>query len=260
MRINTRHHCEFTTADLYSALNVWYRSTVGGLLLTEIKARLDVILPRLFGYYALQIGNLAGSIDLLASSRIKQRFCLDINAGSVELLAKVDDLPFQQDSLDLILLMHSLDFAEDPHRILREVDRTLIPEGHVVIVGFNPVSLFGLWRITPGRKKRVPWCGRFYSCSRLRDWLSLLGFDALASSNLGFRPPIQHMGLQQRLEFLETAGDRYLPYFGGIHVILAQKKVATLTPIKPRWRPRKSLLAGNLTEPSTRELSRDKAC
>jgi hypothetical protein len=82
----------------------------------------------------------------------------------------------------------------------------------------------------------------------------LLGFDALASNNLGFRPPIQHMGLQRRLEFLERAGVRYLPYFGGIHVVLAQKKVAILTPIKPRWRSRKSLLAGNLTEPSAREL------
>jgi SAM-dependent methyltransferase len=254
MSINTRHHFEFTNTDLYSALNVWYQSPVGRLLLTEIRAQLDVMLPRLFGYYALQVGDLAASIDLMASSRIKQRFCLDMNPGSVDLLAKADELPFQQDSLDLILLMHSLDFAEDPHRVLREVDRTLIPEGHVVIVGFNPMSLFGLWKITPGHKNRVPWCGCFYRCSRLKDWLSLLGFKALASNNLGFRPPIQHMGLQHRLEFLERVGVRYLPYFGSIHVILAQKKVATLTPIKPRWRSRKSLLAGNLTEPSAREL------
>jgi SAM-dependent methyltransferase len=254
MSMNTRHYFEFTTADLYSALNAWYQSPVGRQLLTEIRAQLDVMLPRLFGYYALQVGNLGANVDLMANSHIKQRFCLDMNPGSADLLAKADALPFQEDSLDLILLMHSLDFAEAPHRVLREVDRTLIPEGHVVIVGFNPMSLFGLWKIMPGRKNRVPWCGRFYSGSRLKDWLSLLGFEALASNNLGFRPPIQRMGLQQRLEFLERGGVRYLPYFGSIHVILAQKKLATLTPIKPRWRSRKSLLAGNLTEPSAREL------
>ncbi len=252
--MKTCHHGDFSPAQLCAALRAWYSTSVGELVSSEIKARVDSILPRLFGYYALQIGELAADVDLLDISRIKKQIRLDIIPGHVNLLASAEDLPFQEDSLDLIILVHSLDFAADPYRILREVDRTLIPEGHVVIIGFNPLSLFGVWKMVLSKNNRIPWCGRFYSSARLRDWFSLLGFDTLISDNLFFRPPIQHAGLQQRLNFLEKAGRRFIPYVGGVHVILAQKKLATLTPIKPRWRPRKSLLPSNLTEPSTREV------
>ena len=255
--MKTRHHCELSHVQISSALRSWYASKVGAFLLNDIKAQLDLLLPQIFGFYALQIGC---SIDMLTSSRIKRRIKLDFDTRDVNLLASPDYLPFQEDSLDLILLMHSLDFAEDPHRILREVDRTLIPEGYVLIVGFNPASLYGVWKLFKQRKNSVPWCGRFYTSARLRDWLSLLGFDTLVSNTLGFRPPIQHTGLQQRLVFVERTGVKFAPYLGGIHVILAQKKVATLTPLRRRWFPRRSLLAGNLTEPSTRESTHDQAC
>lgn len=257
--MKTRHHCELTHVQVSAALRAWYASKVGEFLLNDTKAQLDLLLPQIFGFYALQIGYLSSGVDMMASSRIKRRIKLDFNPEDVDLLANPDNLPFQEDSLDLILLMHCLDFAEDPHQILREVDRTLIPEGHVVIVGFNPASLYGVWKMLQQRKNRVPWCGRFYTTGRLRDWLSLLGFNTLVSSTLGFRPPIQHTGLQQRLAFVERAGIKFAPYLGGIHVILAQKKVATMTQIRTRWFQRRSLLAGNLTEPSMRDVVHDEA-
>ncbi|MCP4409612.1 MAG: class I SAM-dependent methyltransferase [Gammaproteobacteria bacterium] len=218
---------------------------------------LDSLLPRLFGYYALQIGCLDQRMDMLAQSRINHCIHLGIVAGSVDLLAKADYLPFKKDSLDLVLLLHTLDFAHDPHGILREIDRILIPEGHVVIVGFNPMSLYGLWKVLPGQKNRVPWCGRFYSLIRLRDWLSLLGFDTLANHCLGHNPPIQNSGLHKYLAIAEKVSHRLAPSLGALNVVLAQKKEATLTPIKPRWVPHQGLLPGNLAEPSTREVSRD---
>ena len=258
--MKTRHNCESTHEQISSALRAWYASKVGAFLLNDIKAQLDLLLPQIFGFYALQVGCLGCGVEMLASSRIKRRIKLDFDPKDVNLLASPDNLPFQEDSLDLILLMHSLDFAEDPHRILREVDRTLIPEGYVLIIGFNSVSLYGVWKLFQRRKNRMPWCGRFYTSARLKDWLSLLGFDILVSNTLGFRPPIQHIGLQQRLVFAEKTGIKFVPYLGGIHVILAQKKLATLTPLRRRWFPRRSLLAGNLTEPSTRESAHDQVC
>lgn len=255
--MKVRYSCDLTHAQISTGLRTWYASKVGDILLDDIQIQLDAWLPQIFGFYALQIGFLGHKTDLLINSRIKRRITLDfIQENNVNLLANPDNLPFQEDSLDLVLLMHTLDFAEDPHRILREIDRTLIPEGHLIIIGFNPASVYGVWKLMQWRKNRVPWCGRFYTSARLRDWLSLLGFDVLASSTQGFRPPVQHTGLQQRMVILEKAGARLVPYLGGIHVILAQKKVVSLTPVRSRWIPRRSLLAGNLTEPSTRKMER----
>lgn len=258
--MNAIDHRKLSSSQIRFDLKAWYASGVGGYLLQDIKAHLDDILPSLFGYYALQIGELDAKTDMLASSRIRHRIRLDVTQGSIDLLGRPDDLPFKQDSLDLILLLHTLDFSLDPHRILREVDRTLIPEGHLLIVCFNALSLYGLWKMLPGKKKRAPWCGTFYSSARLRDWLSLLGFDTLNSRNLGHRPPVNYVGLQHHLSFVEKFGNRFVPYLGGVHVMLAKKKVATLTPIRPRWLPRRKLLAGNLTEPSTRGSSHGQCC
>lgn len=248
-----------SSAQIFLALQDWYSSRLGRSLLHGINDCLDSLLPRLFGYYALQIGCLDQGMDMLAKSRINHRIHLGIATGSVDLLANADYLPFKEDSLDLVLLLHTLDFARDPHGILREIDRILIPEGHVVIVGFNPLSLYGLWKVLPGQRKRVPWCGRFYSLIRLRDWLSLLGFDTLVSHCLGHKLPIQYSGLQQYLATVEKIGHRMVPSLGALNVVLAQKKEVILTPIRPRWVPHQGLLAGNLAEPSTRKISRDLA-
>lgn len=254
--MKSRHCCKMSSTQVFSALQDWYATSPGRYLLHGINDCLDSLLPRLFGYYAVQIGCLDQGRDMLAKSRINNCIHLGVATGSVDLLANADYLPFKEDSLDLVLLLHTLDFAHDPHSILREIDRILIPEGHVVIVGFNPMSLYGLRKVLPGQKNRVPWCGRFYSLIRLRDWLSLLGFDTLVSHCLGHRPPMQYSGLQQYLVIAEKVGHRLAPSLGALNVVLAQKKEATLTPIRPRWVPHQGLLAGNFTEPSTREVSR----
>jgi SAM-dependent methyltransferase len=258
--MKTRHHCKSSSEQIFSALQDWYSSSVGDFLLCDIKSCLDSLLPKLFGYYALQVGYPNHRMDMLAASRVKCRFYLDVTPGPIDLLATADDLPIKEDSLDLILLLHTLDFAQDPHKILREIDRTLIPEGHLVVVGFNPVSWYGFWKVFSGQRNRVPWCGQFYTAARLRDWLSVLGFDVLRNHCLGYRPPIQYSGLQRYLAFTDRVGPRVFPYMGGVNVMLAQKKVATLTPIRPRWLSSRGFMAGNLTEPSTREVVRDQAC
>jgi SAM-dependent methyltransferase len=144
------------------------------------------------------------------------------------------------DSLDVVLLSHVLEFSEQPHEVLREVDRILIPEGHVIVVGFNPWSLWGLWRLVLGWRKKAPWCGKFINAVRLRDWLQLLGFDVVQTKGYFYRPPIGRRRVLDKLTFLERLGTRCWPFFSGGYYILAKKRVSTLTPIRPRWRPRRS--------------------
>lgn len=230
----------------------WYAQGLGQWLLENEQQQLDRILPNLFGYHLIQVGHMVDA-DLLYSSRISHRVVVDSEIRDQEaatagptLLGRPDALPLQRDSVDVVVLPHILEFEASPHEVLREVERVLVAEGHVVILGFNPWSLWGLWRLLRRRRGHPPWYGTFRSVLRLKDWLALLGYDIIMARNDFYRPPLRHAGLMRRLSFLERLGNRWWPFLGGAYVIVARKRVVTLTPIKPRWRPRRRLVQVDL--------------
>ncbi len=240
-------------------LRNWYQRPAGQLLLAAEREQLDEVLPTLFGYHIIQVGSLLND-ELMASSRIPHRVLLDPDAEYARPNACVypDALPIASDCVDVVLLPHTLEFERDPHQLLREVDRVLIPEGHVVVMGFNPWSLWGLRRLLRRRKRQTPpWNGDFLTTSRIRDWMALLGFEVVRIQRYLYRPPLERCRVMGKLKFLESSGARLWPRFSGAYLIVAKKKVATLTPIKQRWRPTRKLV-GDLTGPTTR--SRHRAC
>lgn len=233
-------------ADTQAQLNVWFQQFPGQAILEMEAEQLSHVLPGLFGYHLLQIGFCQALAPALTNSKISHRMVMNndphsrLQCGYSEVVAEAEALPYRADSLDVIVLSHALEYSESPHQILREIERCLIPEGHAVFVCFNPVGYSGLWRLFQAWKARPPWNGHFLSRTRLRDWLALLGFDVVESRCLFYRPPFKRLGLMRRLEFMERLGQRWWSMFGGVYILVAQKRVATLTPIKPRWRPRRS--------------------
>lgn len=240
--------------DIRQGLRAWYNRPVGQLLLAQEREQLDAILPTLFGYYAVQVGCLLGN-DLLASSRISNKILIDPDNGGETLTPAIygypDAMPVASDSVDVVVLPHTLEFERDPHQILREADRVLIPEGHVVVLGFNPWSLWGLWRLVFGRSGKAPWCGDFLSLTRTRDWMALLGFDVVLVRHYFFRPPLQTCAMMNKLSFMEKLGAKLWPQLSGAYVLVAKKRVATITPIRPRWSPGRKLM-GEMPRPTTR--------
>ena len=238
-----------------AGLPAWYGSYLGRLLARAEREALDALLPDLFGYHLVQLGG--HGENLCENSRISHCMVLDERAHSeTGLLADNAALPFASESVDVVVMPHSLEFHPNPHAILREVDRILIPEGHVVILNFNPLSLWGLTRLLLGWRKQMPWRGQYYRRARLRDWLSLLGFDYVYGRQIFFRPPIQHEKTMQKLEFMESFGQRIMPLFAGVTIMLARKRTSTLTPIGPRWRKEK-ISHNPMAEPSTRGMHYD---
>lgn len=241
-------------------LRAWYEGRLGQLLLECERRELDEVLANLFGYYLLQVGAVMDAY-LLESSRIRHQLVVD-SAWPAEpcrawpgqvasLCGRPQQLPVQSDSVDVVLLAHTLEFAPSAHEVLREVERVLVAEGHVVILGFNPWSVWGMRRLLRGRRRwHAPWHGTFRGVYRIKDWLSLLGFDIVQVRPYFFRPPLQHETTMRRLEWLERLGRRWWPVLGGAYLIVAKKRVTTLTPIKPRWRPRRSLLQPDVPKPT----------
>lgn len=232
-------------------LTDWINTSLGRLLVEQERQSLEKRLSNLFGYYLIQIGTLDPKLDLLHGSPAKSKLLLDFDARDLSLRADPLLLPLATDSVDGVLLHHTLDFSTDPHQILREAERILIPEGKLLIIGFNPWSLWGGWRLFRLHSRMPPWSGHFFSLNRVSDWLSLLGFDLMHVEHVNFRPPLQSQGLMQRLLFMEGLGGKTWPLLSGVYVLEAVKRTLTMTPIKPKWRIRKKVLPAAV-EPSTR--------
>jgi SAM-dependent methyltransferase len=214
-------------------LAAWFDTPLGTYLLERERDYFDHVVVDLFGYNALQCG--LPHIDFLRASRIPSRWRLG-SSGPIALKADFRDLPIAANSIDLVILPHVLEFSDDPHQILREVVRVLVPEGQVVICGFNPWSLVGLKRYF-GTRAQAPWSGRFINLPRLKDWLSLLSFDVVGGRMHGYVPPFSQERWLRRFSFMDPAGDRWWPFAGGIYFMQAVKRVRGMRVITPSWRP-----------------------
>jgi len=213
------------------SLSEWFASEQGGYVLAREQAYFDHTVSDIFGFNALQLGLPAQ--DLLRNSRMPLRFTAGNQIGN-DVRVNCCDLPFASDSLDLVLMPHVLEFAENPHQMLREVERMLMPEGSLIISGFNPLSLWGMHRAL-GRKQGYPWSGRFITLLRLKDWLALLGFEVVGGRFAAYAPPFRHRKWLDRASFMEHAGDRWWAVSGGVYFIHAIKRVPGMRLIKPRW-------------------------
>jgi len=240
-------------------LRDWYRQRLGQRLLRAERRELDEVLPNLFGYHLLQVGSPADEA-MCTASLIPNRVLLESDLETTTavrrplMLAQAHALPILSDSVDVVVLAHTLEFEQDPHQVLREVDRVLVPEGHVVILGFNPWSPWGLWHLLVSRWAMPPWDGQFRSTRRIRDWLGLLGFDTTVCRGFFFRPPLHHDGIMRRLRIMEGLGRRCWPFAGAVYIVVAKKRVTTLTPIRPRWRPGRSLVGAGLVNSGSQRV------
>lgn len=244
-------------------LQPWYMGPLGKMFGATESACLESILPALFGYHLVVVG-MSNEWDLFSDSAIMHKWQLEAfqpASHTVDLLADPAFLPLATECIDVVVLPHTLEFTMSPHGILREVDRVLIPHGYVIILGFNPFSLWGVWRLLQAKREKTPWDGRFLSVTRMRDWLALLGFETVAVGYHFYRPPLQQPSLLNKLLVLESLGAKCWAFGGGGYVLLAKKRVSTLTPIKPRWlTPPPPLPASVVNGASRRSRSQKEEC
>lgn len=227
------------------SMDEWFNTPLGRYLIEREQAYFDQVVADIFGFNALQVGFV--EYDLLRANRMPMRFAASPGrfaaspgfsaggAAAVKLLAEPDGLPLASQSIDLLLLPHVLEFSPHPHQILREAERVLMPEGQVIIGGFNPLSLWGLSRYFSTRKQDYPWRGNFISLARIKDWLALLGFEVVAGRMCCYAPPLRGEQWLRRLRFMEAAGDRWWALAGGVYFLQAKKKVVGMHLITPSW-------------------------
>jgi SAM-dependent methyltransferase len=214
----------------------WQDITHGRKIKQDINDYLENWWPRFFGYHLLQVGNLSCELDVSAC-QIKHQVGVAEGSQLADVRADIDELPFAHHSVDTTILSHCLEFCPDPHHLIREAHRVLIPDGHLVISGFNPYSFCGLAKLLYSRSERYPWCGRFFTPARIKDWLHLLGFEVLEEKRLFFSSLTRKNSLSEYALWNKFCTN-HLTKFGSIYILVAKKRELPLTPIKPKWRAR----------------------
>ncbi len=223
----------------------WQDLPNGSTILSAIEKTLQPWWQKFFGYHLLKIGALSHEISCETSPIKNQVSCCASHSTScsqilckADVVGELDDLPILDHSVDVCLLSHALEFSLDPHHVIREANRALIPNGYLIITGFNPLSLAGVNRAIPYRRKEIPWNERFFSPMRVKDWLHLMGFEIISDERCLYSSLAGNMSEHIYANYWRKFARNYLTSLGSVYVIIAKKRVLPLTPIKPKWQIR----------------------
>ena len=209
----------------------WQQLPHGLWLKQHLSEALAPHTAKMFGYYSARLGHLAAQLEL-PELRLQHDFSVAADAEP-KIRAELEHLPFAESTLDAVFLVGQLEFERDPHQVLREVSRSLIADGYVVIAGFNPLSpalLAGLW---PTNLQQLPWCGRYFTKARVYDWLSLLNFEVIAS---GYAGATLMWSATKSPDFGLARLSQMLPPVRSMYYLVARKREFPLTVVRVRQR------------------------
>ena len=238
--------------DRHTALCAWWDSALGRALLAAESEILGEALEDVFGWELLQVGAWGSGRELLTGSRTRRQSLVAAAAfrGPADIIARPSQLPVTSDCIDAALLPHTLEFAPDPYAVLREVDRVLVGEGQLLVLGFRPWSLWGM-RARWSRSGFPPGMRRVLPERLLREWLVLLGFEVVATHRyLYLSPWSRGLARGEGTGRMLRAGLTY-PLPAGAFLLKARKRVYALTPVRPRFREKPAVIGG-LVKPTTR--------
>jgi len=236
-------------------LDGWLSTPLGRRCIAAEQRLVRGALERVFGEQLLQIGLWGRPNAFLRYARTQRTALIDWRPEKgAQLLCDTHALAIATDSVDAVLLPHTLELAPSPHALLREVDRVLRADGQILILSFKSSGLWGLRHLLcaggypPGHRRLI-------LETRLRDWLQLLSFEIEARKRYCRTLPfekIRRFGTFPREEW----ASRWLPALSGGFLLSAQKRVHPMTPLRPRWSSQRLKVVGGLVEPTTRSSHR----
>ncbi len=230
--------------DVFDKWDHWIESPLGSWLLEQEQCWMDESLEDIFGYNALQIG--PAKLDSLRSNRIqcKARLCFSSkttkkNRYPNTLIVSPELLPLESQSIDLLVLSHVFESVKNPHQFLREAERVLIPEGKLIICGFNSFSLWAVYRKF-NKDEFIEGMNNWIGISRLKDWCELLDLKIVGGEYSTYLPPINSKRWIKKFQWMEHAGARWWPTTGAVYYLTAIKRNSSINLIEPKkWNPPK---------------------
>jgi SAM-dependent methyltransferase len=244
--------------EICRQLECWYAAPAGEYLYQQERRIVTDLLKPLHGPRLLQLGFSSGQSLIADAGQAQKIYASALASGEAELCSSFNQLPFAAESIDILVLHHAIEFTDNPHQLLREANRVLSHRGEIIVVGFNPWSLFGISRMLQRPLGKQPWLqAQLLSKYRLRDWLRLLGMEVESVRHSYTVPPLGRGRLREFLLGLDAYTTYHNWISGGLYVMHGRKHVAGITPDRARWNPRVRDqligLAGGKAVPSSRD-------
>ena len=235
-------------------LRAWLAGPLGGILLEQERGIVATALECAFGLYCVQVGSWGEPDTFLGLARTRRAALIGPSGmQGAALVSEPASLALQSDSIDVMLLPHTLEFETEPHEVLREASRVLTGEGELLVLGFEPLGSWSLRHaftrggFPPGLRRTIPE-------RRLADWLKLLGFEVGPAERFLYAPPIRSLRSGRTRDWLERIGGGAWPRLSGAYLLHARKRVFSMTPVRMRSRLRTAVIGG-LAEPAARRAS-----
>jgi len=232
------------TTHYPASVQHWLTTPLGEALLQQESRIVEEAFDGIFGEQCLQLGLWGEANIFLRHARTQRKALIDEAApgDGLSAIGQMHRLPVASDSVDCALLPHVLDYSDRPQAILREVDRVLTSHGHLAILGFKTGGLWGMRRLVPGAGL-PPDADQLLPERRLRDWLELLDLHIHGVRSFFFRWPLPG-NRRASVPKWEQRGQRWWPELAACYMLTAQKRVSTLTPVRPVWRKKPKVVAG----------------
>ena len=185
----------------------WYAQPLGQHVFKAERIIAKELLASISGQHLVQLGGNNQQFytpdDLAIDYRVKLSFddCTTFPGPSIQ--ADFFELPLAPGSVDVILLPHVLDFVKYPKRLLSEAYQALIPGGHLLIIGFNPYSIWGGCKSIKTPALSPLHALYFHSPYKIRRWLYAVNFDVQTQKTGFFRLPFNKESILLKTIFFE---------------------------------------------------------
>lgn len=220
-------------------LRDWFQTPSGHALLEAQERMLSDELGYLFGYHLMQL-SVHPEHKFYHSSRINHRFSFsplsNESPANAQACSDFEMLPLPDESIDVCILHHALDFAANPQQVLKEAARVTVPRGYIILMGFNPNSLSGALKPFAHIGNAGPiWKRNSLRTRRLRDWLAFLDFTVSDVQYGSYGLPVNNARFIANTRLYDRVMSKINSPLGGAYCIFARKDRVGLTPIKPAW-------------------------
>jgi SAM-dependent methyltransferase len=217
-------------------LRDFYASLLGQVAARVVRAQIRAFWPNVAGMAVLGLGyappHLRPFVDeatrTIAAMPAEQGALHWPRAGSGR-AALVDetDLPFADNTIDRVLLVHALENGESLRPMLREAWRVLADSGRLIAV---VPSRQGIW----ARLERTPFGhGRPFTSGQLSRLMRDNLFTPIRETGALYVPPARSRMILGAAAAWEKVGARWFSGLAGVIIMEASKQIYAATPVVP---------------------------
>ncbi len=130
----------------------------------------------------------------------------------------------------MIIVSHYLELHHDYNFILDEISRILAPNGVVIISCFNAQSFLNLFSKSQRRLHNI----NFINLNKLKSYLIEKKLAIIGGKFFSYCPPFRKAAKLKKYNFLNKAGDRWLPTFANSYALICKKNTTNITLARPQ--------------------------